>query len=165
MVQPKPNEELELIIVDACLVSVVLHWHPDGNGGGRSLPCSGLEPRCKGCEAKLASRWKGYLGVIVRKTRKMAIAVLTPSAIDSCPVLAERKAQLRGGTLFLKRKGNRANSPMVAGFQSSCPWSVSTLPFMDTQEALLRIWAGEGGENASVARRAHFDGKDVNGVD
>jgi hypothetical protein len=159
LIQPKPKEELELVVLDERIVSVVLHWHPDGNGGGRSLPCSGLDPRCPGCEAKLASRWKGYLACVVRKTRKIVIAALTPSAIDSCPIIAEDKVALRAGTLWLTRKGIRVNSPMVARFQSSSPWQSNALPFINTQEQLMRIWAGETGSNASVARRAQFDGK------
>lgn len=161
ILQPEPGKRLRLIVMDDAITSVVVHWHADGIGHGRSLPCAGRENRCPACAQNLPARWKGYLACLNLDTRKGCIVSLTPSALDSCPRVAEVDKSIRGMELHVWRKGQRVNSPMLCSIGNPEHRVIVPIPVIDTREVLLRMWAGDSGSNASTSRRANFDPSEV----
>jgi hypothetical protein len=161
IVQPDPGKRLRVIVLDEWIISVVLHWHADGIGHGRSLPCAGRDKRCPACVQNLPARWKGYLACLNLDTKRGCIVALTPSAVDSCPRVADETRSIRGLEMHVWRKGQRANSPMLCSIGEPENRVVIPFPVIDTKDVLMRTWAGDSGSNASVSRRANFDPSEV----
>lgn len=107
--------------------------------GANTVPCIGLENRCRGCQEYKDRRWYGYLAVQLNSTGKRCILQLTAGAVDSCPSLGLHDGELRGRELIVRRRAGGKNAPVT--LQMSLHRRPEPLPeAFDVREALLAIW-------------------------
>lgn len=135
ILSPKPGQTLNLVILSDTVLGVETHYF-----GERTRPCEGDESSCLGCQAKLQTRWKGYLVVWTGNGQPQAIAELTTEAYRRCQPLQDRTTSLRGRKLKVSRPPGKANNRVRAEVgEYQLGWQNLSLP-LDLECALYRIW-------------------------
>lgn len=134
IVRPKPGTPFTFIVLSETMLSLNKHYMPR-----RTIPCTGIRETCEGCQGKLPFRWYGYLACCGAMDRLLCIAEVTGGAADSCPTLTNKKVNLRGSRLTLRRRGQAANSPILAELLPGR--DAANIPAcFDLKEQLLLIW-------------------------
>lgn len=89
------------------LIGNELHWW-----NGRSFPH--LKENCPACAAKRSKVWKGYLGCLDPKTRKIFILELTPNCTEALSAYKITYGSLRGAQIKLDRSATKINGRVTA---------------------------------------------------
>jgi hypothetical protein len=106
---------------------------------GSSFACIGKENGCPGCGPQSSKRWRAYFPAFCPQSGRLFLVELTPNAVRSCPALLDSNTPRKGRWIILRRRGQKANSPIMAelgeGFRHFRPPEA-----FDVKDALIRIW-------------------------
>lgn len=143
----RPAAPVNAICLSESIIGVYIHWL-----GKRSAPCLAVPPaECPFCKIEVPRRWEGYLGGYSERTGKKYLIHVSKEAARSCPMLSERKANLRGSRVIIERRGKAANAPCVARVESVKTQGYSLPDCFDVRAQLLLLWEGKGGLAALMA--------------
>lgn len=121
------------LILSEDTVGAYVHYY-----SGRTRLC--LKRDCEPCHKGQAPRWRGYLAVIVHRTRATRLLELTPSVVPEIDRWCKQRGSLRGLIITLSRKGKVANGELECVLLEK-PDTVGDLPACpDVSQHLVRIW-------------------------
>lgn len=126
-------EKLKTIILSPQLVGVWTHYYR-----GRTAPHE--EPTCPACDAKNARRWYGYLACWNLQSDSRFLLELTPQAAEPLLELQNKKKTLRGLEIYVRRCGDKPNSPCETLIPKEQQSHLALPGTFDVREALMIIW-------------------------
>lgn len=129
-----PLTPLRAFIVSNEFVGVETHFI-----GGRTLPCIGRKNGCTCADGTVSTRWKGYLGVEMPATGRLALVELTKKGLESCPEILAKNGALRGFRITIARTHKNKNSPQRIELESM-RMPVRLAPHFCIRTQLLAIW-------------------------
>ena len=135
--RPGPGQggQIEGWILSPFILGVATHYCR-----GRTQPCTRHLDDCEGCDFwKKSPRWDGFIGVLAKLTRKVAIFQVTKGAADACESL-EAADTLRGRYVSLRRRGESAEGRVVMSLREE-PYRGVLPPAPNVPGALERLWS------------------------
>lgn len=122
-----------VIVLSEWIIGNEMHWY-----NGRSFPH--LKSDCPACLAKRSKVWKGYLGCLDPKTRKVFILEITPNCIDPAAAYKECYGSLRGAGIKLDRSATKINGRVTASFCAANLGGLDLPRCPDVRSILQHMW-------------------------
>lgn len=140
VIQLKAGESIDCVILSPATWGVGTHWNDRAGKHGRSERCQKDKGECSGCNAKLPTRWKGYLYVYSFTHRDCVFVELTPATDEAIELQRPQAGTLRGERLKMRR-GEGGNKTRIQVELLEHRGDVSQLPEDKDPEAILEsLW-------------------------
>lgn len=129
-----PYVPTSAVLVSSKLEQTEIHYW-----GGRSVPHTKPAESCEPCrDGWQAPKWYGF-ALVQLQGGKLCIARITRCAADSCPILTDKAANLRGKLLTLSRVKKSPQGEMRAELRDIPPLT-HLAPELDLWAILLNLW-------------------------
>lgn len=154
----EPGKILSGICLSHDLVGTYTHYYR-----GRTRACCKLD--CAACLARAPRRWYSYLVAMNERTRQLDIFEITDEACETFEKFFAEHRTLRGYSVAMKRRNERANSRVLVSIAGPRLDDVSIPKAPDPIPMLLRMWEFDlvGPQEVSREREVRIDPRTLPG--
>lgn len=132
----KAGQHFLFVALAMKIAGFMAHW-----SGKASVPCTGDDPPCPGCNARPPwdSRWKGYIHVLEMSSKAEGFLEITPASAEMLQLQSVNPLSLRG-TIFEAMRTSANNGRLKLIYKSVFPRLADLPAEKDPTEALKRLW-------------------------
>lgn len=138
----KKNEQVQVCILCDKPEWFLTHWQPaKGNRKGFSMPHVDPHEECKGCQAHLPQKWRGFLECLDFHKKVRCFQEITPGMLEDLERLLPDAVSYRGLVIIMKRlNGDQARLKCQLEPHWESRSNEPLLPAIGVEKVLRKLW-------------------------